>query len=147
MKRFLIFLLAWVFVLTACETGKREERCAEDIMAAIFSEFPLSDGYIYSNARDAELVLSDAMLERLFAGARLEDLRYVKTMAVYLSARYSEGEIFIMELYDISHMHAVKSLLKKREEKKENAVLVTNGVYLYLIATEQNAEIVKFLTQ
>ena len=146
MKRFLLFLLILTFLFGSCKTTfLKEEKHAEEVLNEILMEFSIDDGIVYSDERDAKYPLTDEMLERLFWGTDLGDLRYVSSVAVYFSRRFYEDEIFVFELFDISHQKAVMKLLSRRAEKKENAVLFANGVYIYLICTEKNEEIKSFL--
>ncbi len=146
MKRCFIILLCLSFFVSSCSVPFREEaKRAEVKLQDILSAFSISDGFVYHNGEDAEHPLTDAMLERMFMEARLDDLSYVCSMAVYFSRRYHAWEIIIFELYDMSHREAVMKLLEKRARKKENAVVFANGVYVYLICTEQNGEIKNFL--
>ncbi len=146
MKRILLICLCPIIFLSSCSVPfSKENRRAEVILEEMLMQFSICDGFLYQKTGDAEHPLTDAMLTRLFEGADLADLRYVASMAVFLSRRYRSTEIMIIELYDISHRDALQKLLEKRAKKKENAVVLTNGVYLYLICTEQNEEIKKFL--
>ncbi len=144
MKRMTVLLLTALMLFSSC--SRTETRCARDILEEILTEFPQEDGFLYSDPAEDGLFLTDAMCERLFFDANLSDFRYVRSMACYFSRRYGEGEILILELYDLSHRDAVTALLSRRAEKKENAVLFTNGVYLYLICTKQNEAIKAFLS-
>lgn len=140
-------LLIYAFVFSSCvPVFSEESRSADEILAAILAEFDMEDGYCYGTERDAMHPLTDALLERMFVGERLDDLRYVDSMAVYFSRRYSEREIIVIKLLDISHQKAVMALLLERAEKKENAVVFASGVYLYLLCTEQNKEIQGYLS-
>ncbi len=137
-------MLASVF-LVSCAPARREGRSAYAILQELLSAFPMGDGYCYGTVSDAEKTLTDEMVARLFLDMRVEDLRYVEEMAVYLTKSFREGEIIVMKLFDPSHAGAVMSLLKRRAEKKENAALLQNGVYLYLICTDRNEAIISYL--
>ena len=134
MKRIVFCILMLCLLASSCvpRAAPRTENADEELVR-ILSERGITGGTIYSRAADAECSLTDAMLERLFFGSNTEDLRYVRSMALYTSGRMNEGEIFVLELYDLSHKEAVRRLLSYRAEKKENAVLSENGVYLYLL--------------
>ncbi len=134
------------FLFVSCSVPFREEnKRADVVLQGILSAFSISDGFLYHDGEDAEHPLTDAMLERMFAGEKLDDLSYVRSMAVYFSRRYHARELLVFELYDMSRRGAVMKLLEKRARKKENAVIFANGVYVYLICTEQNGEIKNFL--
>ncbi len=134
MKRMICFLLTLLFSASACApVFERKTRCAEEELSYILEEKGIAEGIVYSTSRDAAYPLTDAIMERLFLGANREDLCFVRSAALYVSRRFTEKEIFVLELYDRSHLEAVKKLLMRRAEKKENAVLSDHGVYLYLI--------------
>ena len=140
-------LLICAFIFSSClPVFSEESRSADEILAAILAEFDMEDGYCYGTERDAMYPLTDALLERMFVGERLDDLRYVDSMAVYFSRRYSEREIIVIRLLDMSHRKAVMALLLERAGKKENAVVFASSVYLYLLCTEQNESIRGYLS-
>ncbi len=99
----------------------------------ILYEKEISDGVIYSDRDGSQRPLTDAMIDRIFFDMNTDDLRYVRSMALFVTRRFSDREILVLELYDPSHSRTVESLLLRRAEKKENAVLSRNGVYLYLM--------------
>ncbi len=137
-------MLVSVFFVS-CIPARQESRSAYAILQELLSVFPMGDGYCYGTASDAKETLTDEMVTRLFLDMRAEDLRYVEEMAIYLTKSFREGEIIVMKLFDPSHAKAVMSLLKRRAEKKENAALLQNGVYLYLICTDRNDAIISHL--
>ncbi len=141
MKRMLLLLVA-LFVFSSCGKVARETRSPETLVTLICERFSLADGYAYT-----EKTIEDAMLSRMFSGMRTEDLCYVRRMGIYLAKGFSREEVIIFELYDKAHGDAVKRLLAYRAEQKENAVLFQNGVYLYLICTNQNQEIKAYLLE
>lgn len=146
MKRILCCFLAAVIIFSSCSRPfSFEAKSAEEVLCEIMKEFSITDGYIYSSGEEAEHPITSAMLERMFFGTALDDLRYAESMAVYFSRRFSEREIIIIELFDMSHRKAVMALLTKRAEKKENAIVQANGNYVYLICTEKNEEILSAL--
>ena len=49
------------------------------------------------------------------------------------------------EVCDLSHTEDITHLLQKRAKKKENAVVFADGVYVYLICTDQNEAISRYL--
>ena len=110
-------------------------------MQEVMLEFEIEDGYLYSRDAMAEYPLTDAMLERAFFGASLEDLCYAESMAVYFSGRFCDHEIIVIKLFDMSHRKAVASLLVKRADLKENALVYACGNYVFLICTDRNEEI------
>ena len=75
----------------------------------------------------------------------MADFPYVTSCAVYFSRHFSEREIVVLKLCDLSHQRELLRLLRKRAEKKENAVAFADGVYVYLICTDQNEEIKHYL--
>lgn len=116
-------------------------------MRDVMIHFQVSDGYLYSRDEKAEYLLTDAMLERMFSGASLEDLRYAESMAAYFSGRFCESEIVVIELFDMSHRKTIVSLLTKRAELKERATVYAQGNYVFLICTEQNEEILEIIRE
>ena len=146
LKKLLCFTLIIICIFSSCLPSlSKETRNADEILEAVLAEYGIEDGYCYSTRKDAKHPLTDTFLERMFFGARRSVLRYVDSMAVYCSRRYNEREIIVIELYDVSHQKAVMALLLERAEKKENAVVFSNGVYLYLLCTERNEEIREYL--
>lgn len=131
--RALCLLLAASLIFSGCGAPSDEGRGALAELCRIFSQTEASDYVIYGTEENAGRPLTDAMLERLFCGANLGDLCYVRSMALCVSRRFSDREIFVLELYDPSHRQTVKKMLSHRAEKKKDAVLLENGVYLYLI--------------
>ena len=148
MRKFCLWAFVCVFLLTACDIAAPTKRqgTAEDVLHEILSEFTLADGFVYESKRDAELPLTDAMLARMFPDdGDTADLFCVKTAAVYFSKRFSEHEILVFELCDLSHTEDIVRLLQKRAKKKENAVVISDGVYVFLICTDQNEAISRYL--
>lgn len=148
MKKWIISALAFVFLLTACGVSvpKRRTGDAAQIMGEILSEFHPAEGFVYESRVGAALPLTDAVLARMFPDdGDTEDLFCLASAAVYFSKRFSEHEIVVFELCDRSHTEKIVRLLEKRARKKENAVVVADGVYVYLICTDQNEQISRFL--
>lgn len=148
MRKFLIFLFLLLVVFSSCgqkpQHSKKGE--AEEILTDVLSCFGITDGYVYSSRPLAEYPLTDALLARMFPErGDTEDLVCVYSAAVYFSKRFCEDEIIIFELCDISERDKIVSLLQKRANKKENAVVLSDGVYVYLICTDQNEEISRYL--
>ena len=148
MRKFLIFLFLLLFVFSSCaqNTPYSKKRNADDILTDVLSRFGITDGYVYSSQPLAEYPLSDALLARMFPErGDTEDLICVRSAAVYFSRRFCKDEIIVFELFDISERNKIVSLLQKRARKKENAVVLSDGVYIYLICTDQNEEISRYL--
>lgn len=148
MRKFLIFLFLLLFVFSSCgqNISHSKKGDAEDVLADVLSYFGIEDGYIYSTRPLAENPLTDALLARMFPErGDTEDLICVYSAAVYFSRRFCEDEIIIFELCDISERDKIISLLKKRANKKENAVVFSDGVYIYLICSDRNEEISSYL--
>ena len=147
MKKLLPVLILACF-LTACNLSLPHGRTesASQIMSEILSEFELEEGFVYESDLTAELPLTDTLLARMFPDdGDTEDLFCVVSAAVYFSKRFSEHEILIFEISDISHTDDITQLLKKRAKKKENAVVIADGVYVYLICTDRNEAISRYL--
>ena len=147
MKKLFLFPIA-LLILVSCTASpsSHQKGSAAEIMAALLSQVAQEDGFVYSSALDAALPLSDALLERMFPDTGdTADLECVVSAAVYFSKRFSEHEIVIFELCDRSHTEKIVRLLQKRAKKKENAVVFADGVYVYLICTDCNEAISRYL--
>lgn len=146
-RKLWLVLIVLMFLLNSCRPFvSKPQGNAEEILQEIVSQFYLPDGVIYSKREDAEYLLTDSLLERMFPDTGdLADFYYVSSAAVWFSRRFSEGEIVVLELCDLSHQRELLRLLSKRTEKKENAVAFANGIYVYLICTDKNKEIMRYL--
>ena len=140
-------VLCVMFVSCAPLSGVKQTGDATEVLEEIVSVFSISDGALYSDKENAPYPLTDALLARMFPeeGA-LSGFRYVESAAVYFSRRFSEREIIVLKVCDLSHQEALLSLLRTRARKKENAVAFANGVYIYLVCTENNEQIKSYLT-
>ena len=136
-----------MMLFSSCGNSYFREPTADALLRDVMCDFGIADGYLYVRDALAEHPLTDAMLERMFLGASLEDLRYVKSMAAYLSGRLCEKEIIVIELFDMSHRKALTSLLTKRADLKDGALVYAQGNYVYLLCTERNDEILAFLRE
>ena len=148
MKKFILSALVCACLLSACGVSLSEGKrgSAREIMAELMQEFTFAEGYVYESGREAALPLSDAMLARMFPDdGDTADLFCVRSAAVYFSKRFSEHEIVIFELCDRLHTEDIERLLQKRAKKKKNAVVIADGVYVYLICTDQNEAISRYL--
>ena len=148
MRKFLVFLLLLAFLSVSC--GKQSDILrqgnAEEILLDVLSHFQLAEGTVYSTGLLSENPLTDALLARMFPDqGDTEDLYCIRSAAVYFSRRFSDGEILVFELYDISNRDKITALFQKRARKKENAVVLSDGVYVYLICCDQNGEISRYL--
>ena len=104
-------------------TGREQvmNGCA-GFMSELLSEFTLEEGFVYESDLGAELPLTDSLLSRMFPDdGDTEDLFCVVSAAAYFSKRFSEHEILIFEVCDLSHTEDITRLLQKRARKKENA--------------------------
>ena len=148
MRKFYLWAFLGIFLLTACSVPAptKQRGSAEEVLYEILSEFMFSDGFVYGSNLDSVLPLTDAMLARMFPDdGDTADLFCVKTAAVYFSKRFSEHEIIVFELCDRSHTEDIVWLLQKRAKKKENAVVIADGVSVFLICTDQNDAISRYL--
>ena len=148
MRKFLIFLFIMMFISVSCgfDIQNSNKGDAENILQDVLSYFQINDGSLYSTRPLAEYQLTDAILARMFPErGDTEDLICVQSAAVYFSKRFCENEIIVFELYDLSCRDKMLALLKKRARKKENAVVFADGVYVYLICTDRNEEISRYL--
>ena len=148
MRKFCLWALFFVFLFTSCDVSAptKSRGTAAEILYEILSEFTLAEGFVYESGHNAALPLTDALLARMFPDdGDTADLFCVKTAAVYFSKRFSEHEILVFELCDLSHTEDIVRLLQKRAKKKENAVVIADGVYVFLICTDQNEAISRYL--
>jgi hypothetical protein len=147
MKKFFLLTLLLAFAFTSCGTPKTAHRGnAQEILSEILENFEQGDGFVYTDEAGAEYPLTDTMLARMFPDdGDTADLFCVVSAAVYFSRRFSDREILVLEICDISHTELIVRLLQKRAKKKENAVVFADGVYVYLICTDMNEEISRYL--
>ena len=147
MKKFCLLALLLTFLFTSCGIPKPTRReSAPELMSALLEQFETGDGFVFESTREAEYPLSAALLSRMFPDdGDTADLFCVVSAAVYFSKRFCEHEIIIFELCDISHTEIILRLLQKRARKKENAIVFADGVYVYLICTDRNEEIRRYL--
>ena len=147
MKKFLLTAILLASLFPSCGSPRTAQKgCAAEIMSTILDRFETEDGFVFTSEREAEYPLTDAMLARLFPDeGDTADLFCTVSAAVYVSKRFCEHEIIIFELCDISHTETILRLFKKRARKKENAVVFADGVYVYLICTDQNEAISRYL--
>lgn len=147
MRKFIIFLFLIGFLFISCTpSDPLKKGNAEEILRDVLNQFQMTDGTVYSRGLTAENPLTDSLLARMFPErGDTEDLCYVRSAAVYFSKRFSDEEILIFELHDISGREKIVALFQKRANKKENAVVLSDGVYVYLICTKQNEEIKRYL--
>ena len=137
-----------MFISSSCgsDIPHSKKGDAEEILRDVLSYFQITDGYLYSTRPLSEYPLTDAILARMFPErGDTEDLICVYSVAVYFSRRFCEHEIIVFELCDISSRDKMIALLQKRAKKKENAVVLSDGVYVYLICTDWNEEISRYL--
>jgi hypothetical protein len=146
-KKYLCLILIFSVFLTSCSSLKTEGReDAQAVLEDIIRTFSIEEGSLYSDRMDASYPLTASMLERMFPDrGDTADLVYVVSSAVWFSRRFSEKEIIVFQICDLSHQRELLYLLAKRAKKKENAVVFANGIYLYLICTEQNEAIMRYL--
>lgn len=145
MKKLSVFLALALFFLTSCGSVPRERGTAEAALRDILARFGMEDGVIYGDG-EGEEPLSDGMLASLLCeGGASSYLRYVESRAVYFSRRFSPHEILVLRLSDKSHRQEAVTLLRRRAEKKKNAVVYADGVYVFLLCTDKNAEILSYI--
>lgn len=146
LKRLIFCFLGLSVLFVSCGKSVRDKGDAYQIVDKIMTHFELSDGVLYSDREDSEYYLSDSMIERMFSeGYGLPEFEYVVSCAAYFSRRFSEGEVVVLELCDKSHREELVKLCRRRASKKENAVVYADGVYVYLICTDINDQILSYL--
>lgn len=151
----MIFLRKWMIVgllltafLTACAPSFAAKESASEKLSAVMSAFDLAQGTVYSTDADAVYLFTDAMAERMFFfGRDISALSHAESTAVYVSRRFSGEEIVVMKLCDPSCRDEVERLFLLRAQKKKNAIVFHDGVYVYLICTDKNEDIRRFLIQ
>lgn len=144
--RMMLLLIAAVFLVSCTSSPLSDKGDAEQVLHGLLSHFDLPSGIVYSSAGGAEYPLTDSLIERMFSdGYGVPEFQYVVSCAAYFSRRFTEHEIVVIKLCDRSHREEVMNLCRRRAEKKENAVVYADGVYVYLVCTDQNDEIIKAL--
>ena len=146
MKKIICFVLAIsVLMLSAC--GGVDNSSAGEQMKIIINEFSLSErGVLYLRGEEGERELTDELLSRLFAdGGNIAAFENVRTCAVFLFRNFYGGEIDIIELCDVSHKPEMLSIMKRRANKKSEAVVFSKGRYVFLVCSENAEEIARAL--
>ncbi len=139
-------MLIFVLIFSSCAAFSEEDADAQEKLERVLEAFSIGDGVLYSTREDAEYILSDAMTERMFFyGKDISSLAEVESAAAYFSRRFSDEEIVVLKLFDLSYRNEVEALCKLRASKKENAIVFCDGVYIYLICTGKNEEIHNYL--
>ncbi|MBQ8497868.1 MAG: hypothetical protein IJ489_10510 [Clostridia bacterium] len=146
-KKLMIVLLIFSLLFVSCVPQKKMQKGdAQTVLEDILVQFGLENGALYSEKNDAQYRLTDALLARMFNHTGdLADFAYVDSAAVWFSRRFNEKEIVVLRLCDLSHQRELLRLLTERAQKKENAVAFANGIYVYLICTDKNEEIMRYL--
>ena len=142
MKKIICFVLVIsVLMLSAC--GGVDNSSAGEQMKIIINEFSLSErGVLYLRGEEGERELTDELLSRLFAdGGNIAAFENVRTCAVFLFRNFYGGEIDIIELCDVSHKPEMLSIMKRRANKKSEAVVFSKGRYVFLVCSENDEEI------
>lgn len=146
-KKLTVGFLIVSLLLVSCTPKKTIQKGdAYTVLEQILLQFNIENGAIYGKNEKADYLLTDALLERMFDHAGdLADFAYVESVAIWFSRRFNEKEIIVLKLYDLSHQRELLNLLSKRAAKKENAVAFANGIYVYLVCTDQNEVIMRDL--
>ena len=149
MRKLWIAALLLAVTAVSCAIPKTARNgSAADVLTEILKEFAQEEGFVYTDEANTDHPLTDAMLARMFPDeGDTADLFGVVSSAVYFSKRFCEHEIIVFKLCDISHTDTVVRLLQKRAKKKENAVVFADGVYVYLICTDENEAISRYLQE
>ncbi len=148
MRKFCALLILCAVFLTSCAPVFSADESAAEKLYAVLAEFSLTEGAVYSTEDNEDYLFTDAMAERMFFWGRdISSLSHAHSMAVYVSRRFSSEEIVVAKLYDLSHRDEVEALFLIRAEKKKNAIVFCDGVYVYLVCAENRDEIKRFLTK
>ena len=148
MRKFWVLCLLCAVFFTSCSSVFSADDSAAEKLYAVLTEFSLTEGAVYSTEENEDYPFTDAMAERMFFWGRdISALSHAESTAVYVSRRFSSEEIVVVKLYDFSHRDEVEALFLSRAEKKKNAIVFCDGVYVYLICAENRDEIKRFLTK
>lgn len=148
MRKFWALCLLCAVFFTSCSSVFSADDSAAEKLYAVLTEFSLTEGAVYSTEENEDYPFTDAMAERMFFWGRdISALSHAESTAVYVSRRFSSEEIVVVKLYDFSHRDEVEALFLSRAEKKKNAIVFCDGVYVYLICAENRDEIKRFLTK
>lgn len=146
MRKYCVLLLFIISMLSSCSSFSEKDIDAEEKLVGVLDAFSMHEGVLYSTRDGAKYALSDSVQERMFFyGKDISSLTQVESAAAYFSRRFSEEEIVVLKLFDLSYREEVMALCKLRASKKENAIVFCDGVYVYLVCTKQNEEIRRFL--
>ena len=148
MRKFLSLWLLCAVLFTSCTPVFSADDSAAEKLYAVLAEFSLTEGAVYSTEENEDYPFTDAMAERMFFWGRdISALSHAQSTAVYVSRRFSSEEIVVVKLRDRSYRDEVEALFLIRAEKKKNAIVFCDGVYVYLICAENRDEIKRFLTK
>ena len=148
MRKFLSLWLLCAVLFTSCTPAFSADDSAAEKLYAVLAEFSLTEGAVYSTEENEDYPFTDAMAERMFFWGRdISALSHAQSTAVYVSRRFSSEEIVVVKLRDRSYRDEVEALFLIRAEKKKNAIVFCDGVYVYLVCAENRDEIKRFLTK
>ena len=135
-------------LFTSCAPVFSVDDSAAEKLYAVLAEFSLTEGAVYSTEEKEDYPFTDAMAERMFFWGRdISALSHAQSTAVYVSRRFSSEEIVVVKLRDRSYRDEVEALFLIRADKKKNAIVFCDGVYVYLVCAENRDEIKRFLTK
>lgn len=148
LRKFCALLILCAVFFTSCSPIFSADDSAVEKLYTVLTEFSLTEGAVYSTEENEDYFFTDAMAERMFFWGRdISALSHAESTAVYVSRRFSSEEIVVAKLHDLSHRDEVETLFLSRAEKKKNAIVFCDGVYVYLVCAENRDEIKRFLTK
>lgn len=141
MKKTFCFALLFFILIYFVGCGTVQEGSAVYKLNMIISEFSLSEmGAVYARGEECERELSDGLIATMFSeGGNITAFGNVKSCAVFLFRDFSDGEIDVIELCDISHKPEMLAMVNRRAGKKSDAIVISRGRYIFLLNCE-NAE-------
>lgn len=147
MKKTVCF--AWaLFVMTVfVGCGSAQDGSALRKLNMITDTFSLSGmGAVYARGEKCERELSDELVARMFSeGGNITAFENVKSCAVFLFQNFSDGEIDVIELCDVSHKPEMLAVVNRRARKKSGAVVLSRGRYIFLISCDDAEKIADYI--
>lgn len=86
-----------------------------------------------------------ACCKNVSEGGNITAFENVKSCAVFLFQNFSDGEIDVIELCDVSHKPEMLAVVKRRARKKSGAVVLSRGRYIFLISCDDAEKIADYI--
>ncbi len=147
MKKIVCFALALFVMSFFVGCGSAQDGSALRKLNMITDEFSLSEmGAVYARGEECERELSDELVARMFSeGGNITAFENVKSCAVFLFQNFSDGEIDVIELCDVSHKPEMLAVVNRRARKKSGAVVLSHGRYIFLISCNDAEKIADYI--